>query len=130
MKVSRTVLAKTLAAKLGDPNLAQETAAYLITERRTHELDSLLRDIEQYQADNKDIIEVRAVSAHPLTPAVESDIKATIQALYPDAKQIIITAIVDPDVMGGVRLELANQQLDLTVRNKLNKFKQLTAVGE
>jgi F0F1-type ATP synthase delta subunit len=33
-------------------------------------------------------------------------------------------------VIGGVRLSLANQQLDLSVESKLNKFKQLTAAGK
>lgn len=130
MKVSRKVLARTLAGKLNDPKLAQETAAYLITERRTHELDSLLRDIEQYQADNKGVVEVDAVSAHPLSTDVQTDIKAAIKAVYPASKQIIINERHDPSVMGGIRLELANQQLDLTVRSKLNQFKQLTSAGK
>jgi hypothetical protein len=31
-------------------------------------------------------------------------------------------------VVGGVRIELANEQLDLTVQATLNKFKHLTAL--
>ena len=50
-----------------------------------------------------------------------------MRELYPNAKQIIITPEQDAKAVGGIRLELANQQLDLTVRGKLNLFKQLTA---
>jgi F-type H+-transporting ATPase subunit delta len=130
MKIGRTTLTKTLALRLSDANLPKELAAYLISERRTHELNSLLRDLEQYRADQNGIVEVNAVSAHDLTAAVRADIERTIRAAYPAAKQIMIHETIDADVVGGIRLELANQQLDTTVRTKLNRFKQLTAVGE
>jgi F-type H+-transporting ATPase subunit delta len=131
-KLPRHELADILAAKsLGRINVksfSDEIAAYLLVEGRTNELDSLLRDIMQYRAD-KGIVEVIAVSAHKLTDKVTRDIEAQIRELFPHAKQIIITEEIDETVIGGVRLELANQQLDLSVRAKLNNFKQLTATG-
>ena len=51
-------------------------------------------------------------------------------ALYPDAKKIIVTEVHDPEIIGGVKLSLANQQLDMSVEAKLNKFKQLTTAGK
>lgn len=131
-KLPRHELAAVLAEQsLGRVNVqkfSDEIAAYLLSERRTGELDSLLRDIMQYRADHG-IVEVLAVSGHPLTNKVRGDIEAQIRELYPAAKQIIVTHILDGTVIGGVRLELANQQLDLSVRAKLNRFKQLTATG-
>jgi F0F1-type ATP synthase delta subunit len=129
-KVGRTVLTKTLAAHLAEPKIADEIAAYLIAEKRTAELDSLVRDLAQYRADNEGIVEVEAVSAHPIDSAAKAQIKAKITDIYPTAKKIIITERHDPEVLGGIRLELANQQLDMSARAKLNRFKQLTAVGE
>jgi F0F1-type ATP synthase delta subunit len=129
-KVGRTVLTKTLAAQLSEPNIAEEIAAYLIVEKRTAELDSLVRDLAQYRADNEGIVEVEAVSAHPIDTVAKAQIKAKITDIYPTAKKIIITERHDTEVLGGIRLELANQQLDMSARAKLNRFKQLTAVGE
>lgn len=129
MKIPRHIVASTLAQKsLGqsnDPGFAKEIAAFLLAERRTAELDSIIRDIMQYRADHG-IVEVMAISAHPLTDSIRQDIKAQAMSLYPAAKQVIITYKHDKTVVGGVRLELANQHLDLTVRNTLNRFKQLT----
>ena len=130
MKTPRHIVAAALAQRsLGSvdtPKFAGEIAAYLMSERRTAELDSLLRDIMQYRADNG-IVEVIAISAHPLTDQINKDIEVQIRELYPNAKQVIITPEHDANAVGGIRLELANQQLDLSVRNKLNLFKQLTA---
>ena len=129
MKTPRHIVAATLAqkslGKLDERSFAFEIAAYLMAERRTTELDSLLRDIMQFRADHG-IVEVIATSAHVLDALAKKDIEAQIRELYPTAKQVVITSQHDDSVIGGVRLELANQQLDLSVRNKLNRFKQLT----
>jgi F0F1-type ATP synthase delta subunit len=90
----------------------------------------LVRDLAQYRADNDNIVEVETVSAHPIDAAAKTLVQSRIKAVYPAVKRIIITERHDPNVLGGVRLELANQQLDLTARGKLNRFKQLTTVGE
>jgi len=131
-KLPRHELAAILAEKalsMSAANLAEEVAAYLLAENRTGELDSLLRDIMQYRADHG-VVEVMAVSAHALTDGTRREVEAQIRELYPAAKQIIISEQLDQSVIGGVKIELANQQLDLSIRSKLNRFKQLTAVGD
>jgi F0F1-type ATP synthase delta subunit len=110
-------------------SLAVETAAYLIDAHRTSELESLLRDVMQYRADHG-IVEVIAVSAFPLNEKVHDDISAEVRKLYPGSKEIIVSHRLDSTVVSGVRLEFANQLLDLSVRNKLNKLKQLTGAGK
>ncbi|MEO8105171.1 MAG: F0F1 ATP synthase subunit delta [Candidatus Saccharibacteria bacterium] len=133
MKTPRHVVAIALAKRsMQSPDLkglSGEIAAYLLDERRTGELDSLIRDIMQYRADHG-IVEVVAVTAHPLNAAVRVDIEKQVKHLYPAATMVVIAERHDKRVIGGVRLELANQQLDLSVRNKLNHLKQLTAAGK
>jgi F0F1-type ATP synthase delta subunit len=128
-KVSRARLAAQVAAgslkNVPASKLAKELAAYLIAERRTGELESLMRDIMQYRADHG-IVEVKATIAHPFNDHIRGDIKADIKGLYPAARQIIIDEQLDPAILGSIRLELANQSFDASLRAKLNHFKQLT----
>jgi F-type H+-transporting ATPase subunit delta len=127
-RISKTIAARTLKGGSGK-KLAQEIAAYLLTERRTSELNSVLRDVQADWAEAGHV-EVVASSAHSLSAAVRSNIDKQVKQLYPAAKQIIVTEVIDPEIIGGVRLSLANQQLDLSVEAKLNKFKQLTLSGK
>ncbi|PIZ61688.1 hypothetical protein COY17_03765 [Candidatus Saccharibacteria bacterium CG_4_10_14_0_2_um_filter_52_9] len=133
MKQSRTKLAGNIADKTLKHGVtkrySQQLAAYLLSERRVSELDSLLRDVQADWAA-AGFVEVIAASAHPLTVAIKADIRQQVKRLYPAAKQIIVTEAHDPDLIGGVRLSLANQQLDMSVEAKLNKFKQLTTAGK
>ncbi len=130
MKVPRyqiaDIVAKlTLKSDADAKKLSSEIAAYLLSERRTDELHSLLRDVAFFRAE-QGIIEITAVSANKLTEAVRDDIRQQVRKQYPDAKKIIINERIDKDLVGGVRLEMLDKQLDLSVRSKLNRFKQLT----
>ncbi len=127
-RIARIIADRTMKSGVSSKRLAQEIAAYLLSERRVNELDSVLRDVQADWAE-AGFVEVVARSAHNLTSANKAEIAKRIKQLYPDAKRIIVTEVYDPEVIGGVRLNLANQQLDLSVEAKLNKFKQLTSAG-
>lgn len=127
-KVAALLAERSLASGANAEELSRLVAAYLLRNGRTGELGSLMRDVQQLRAE-RGVVEVTAVTAHELSAAAKADIEARIKQLYPDAKQIVISEVLDPEVVGGVRLELPHQQLDLSVRAKLNRFKQRTYVN-
>jgi F0F1-type ATP synthase delta subunit len=122
--ISTTTLSKGITK-----SFSREIAAYLLEEKRTSELDSLLRDVQLDWA-KAGTVEVTATSAFPLSPAVEQDIRKQVEKLYPTAKKVIISPVHDPNVIGGIRLNLPGKQLDLSIETKLNKFKQFSVGGK
>jgi F-type H+-transporting ATPase subunit delta len=133
MKASRARLARFLAEKTLkrgiSRHLDREIAAYLLSEGRVNELDSLLRDVQADWAEAGHV-EVAASSARPLSAAIQAEIRREVKKVHPGAKRIVINETIDPDVVGGVRLSLPNRQLDLSVRSKLNLFKQSVTAGK
>lgn len=133
MKLPRTRISRTIADKTlsrgSSKKFSQEVAAYLLSEQRTSELESIMRDVQADWAE-AGFVEVIASSAHPLTQSIKTDISKRVKRIYPEAKKIIVTEAHDPEVIGGVRLSLADRQLDLSIEAKLNKFKQLTTAGK
>ena len=79
----------------------------------------------QYRAD-RGVIEVTAVGAHVLDDTVINDVKALVRGRYPNAKSIQVNQVLDTEVVGGVRVDFANEVLDVTTQSQLNKFKRLT----
>ena len=131
MSFSRTALAEEVAKAMSSPSksskLAQSVAAYLIDTGKTSEINSLERDIMQLRADKDNAVELTAISAHPIEDKQLKEIERMVRQLNPDCKEVIINQTQDETVIGGVRLELANQLLDLSAAAKLNKLRQLTS---
>ncbi len=106
--------------------LVNAVAAYLATEHDHIDLASLIRDVMQYRLE-RGYIEAVAVSAHELPKNVIDDIVELLYEHYPTAKNIRVDTKIDESVVGGIRIELPREVLDLSVKSKLNLFKRLAS---
>jgi F0F1-type ATP synthase delta subunit len=129
MRAKRSKIASVVADKAlkkgQTTQFSKEVAAYLLNERRANDLSSIMRDVQEAWAE-AGYINVVATSAHNLTSEINRRIESIVKEIYPNANKIAIDHKHDLEVIGGVRLELAHIQLDLTIEGKLNMFKQLT----
>ncbi|HTE22791.1 MAG TPA: F0F1 ATP synthase subunit delta [Candidatus Limnocylindria bacterium] len=128
--ISRRHLAEVIGERTlqvhDSKKLAKAVAAYLLDTHDTDDLESLIRDIMEYRAQHG-VVEAVAVSAHDLSDDVIRDLEAILKKEHPKAKSVHIISRKDPSVVGGVRLQMANEQLDLTIKDRLDAFKRLTA---
>lgn len=76
----------------------------------------------RYNADN-DILEVCAVTAVALKPALREKLEQKLAAVT--GKQISLRTRIDESVIGGVRLELSGTQLEDTVAGHLDAVQKL-----
>ncbi len=129
MKAPRHILAEAIAERtlhvVDEKLLAREIAAYLLAERRTSEIESILRDILQYRIDHG-VLEAEVVTAHEITEDVMTEVKRLVRTAYPNAKKIHVASRIVPDLIGGLRVDMANEQLDMSVSAKLATFKRIT----
>ena len=110
-----------LSDKRSIKKLSDEVAAYLVANRRTSELDGVMREVARLRQARDGVTEVTVTSARQLNDATTRTIK---QLLGSD--KLTINQVVDAEVLGGVRLETSEMLLDLTVRNRLNRLKAAT----
>ena len=78
--------------------------------------------LRRYNRD-RGILPVRAVSAAPLSLAQQARLAQVLQEKT--GKTIELTLTVDPDVLGGIRLDMEGLQLDGTVRHHLDALQRL-----
>ena len=132
MRPNRKHIASIIDEKLNNgqslKSLANEIASYLLSEGRSKELNSIMRDVINLRAE-KGIVESTVTLAHDVESKADKPLHDLIKAVRPNAKKIVIDRKLDPYVIGGVKLDIVNQRLDLSVRAKLNKLKQLTSNG-
>jgi F-type H+-transporting ATPase subunit delta len=132
MRPSRRKIAEIIARRLerGESmnKLSKEVAAYLLDAKRSSELESIMRDVIALRADNGHV-ESSLTTAHKLSPKLEKEIKDLVKVIRPSTKTIQLNEEVEPDLIGGFKLNVINQSLDLSVRAQLNRLKQLSTQG-
>lgn len=77
---------------------------------------------DQYNQDNG-IVCVRVISAQPLSASQTE--KLTEKLTQVTGKTISLDKSVDPEVLGGIRLDYDGKRVDGTVRNRLDSISKL-----
>jgi F-type H+-transporting ATPase subunit delta len=123
---------KDLAAVIADryqagktDGLAKSIAAYLLETNQTIQLDSLIRDVKVLR-EQSGHIEAEVLSAHDLNENALEDVKSLIKTTHPEVRTVAVVQTLDPTVIGGLKIRLAQEQLDMSIRSKLDTFKRLT----
>ena len=109
-------VAEKLLAGVPTATVLKSAAAYLVEARRTREIELLVRDIEDVLAE-KGVVVADITTAFPLTDALRSDVR-TMLGGKPQLREM-----VDPLVLGGIRIDLPGKQYDATIQRKLTALR-------
>ncbi|WP_341728594.1 ATP synthase F1 subunit delta [Brooklawnia sp.] len=109
-----------VAAKVRPQSLWLLQRALTVEERPlVKTLDSYVELAAQVQASTVAKVSV----AHPLTDGQLAHLKAQLVRIYGVA--IDVRVEIDPDVLGGVRIQVGDEIIDGTIENRLNQARRL-----
>lgn len=114
-------VAEQLDAGVSSTSILKQVAAYLIETRRTDELDQIVRDIHYYLSE-RGIVAAKVSSAFQLEATTKKAIEQFIKT-ETKAKTVMMTEIVDRTLLGGVKIDIPDKQLDQTVLRTLTKLR-------
>lgn len=123
--ISRRKLSQYAAGLMleGKTDLAiEQLAAYLVQAGRTREAGLIVRDIEAELARHGTVV-ATVTTAHGLSDELRATMHTVLGADQPHVKEVI-----DPAVLGGIKIDMPGKQYDATVRRKLELLKELTLV--
>lgn len=128
-KVSRRVLARTIAVKLlSEParrsHWLKITAAYLIENNLAEDVDLMVNDIAHELYEQSGHLLVDVTSARKLSDSIKSELKQTLQAST-KAKKVELVEHVDPDLLGGLIARTPDAVIDASVRTQLKQLASL-----
>ena len=123
--VSRDQAGRTFAAVAPDLGLDPITANFLgvlARNGRKNALRAVIGSFRRLAADHRGEITAEVVTARPLN---DDQIGALKQQLRTRAgRDVTIDATVNPDILGGIVVKLGSQQIDASIRTKLNRLAQ------
>lgn len=89
------------------------------------ELTGCIRQFELLFHEACGILEVKAVSAVPLSPTLRKKLEDKLSAMT--GKTVSVRYATDPSVLGSMRLEMNGTELDGSVRRRLDEIAKVLA---
>jgi len=114
-------ISEQLIASGETTKIVNQLAAFLIDSRRTKELEVIIRDIE-FELQKRGVVLAEITSATKLSEATQKVITEFIQS-QTNAREIFLRQFVDPEVLGGVKIDLPGSQLDSTILRRLTTLR-------
>jgi len=109
-----------LAPQLGLDPLTANFLGVLARNGRKSQLQSVIRAFRRLAAEHRGETTADVVTARPLN---DDQLAALKQQLRTRAgRDVTIDATVDPNILGGIVVKLGSQQIDASIRTKLNRL--------
>jgi F-type H+-transporting ATPase subunit delta len=91
--------------------------ALLVDNRREVLVGSIAEQFDELKREHEKVLRARITSAQPLSDAQRADIVAALETRY--GKRIEADVDVDPDLLGGARVQIGDQVVHASVRDAL-----------
>jgi len=121
--VSREEAGKAFAAiapQLGLDPITTNFLGVLARNGRKSELGKVIRAFRRLAAEHRGETTAEVVTARPLN---DDQLKALRQQLRTRAgREVAIESRIDPSILGGMVVKLGSQQIDASIRTKLNRL--------
>ena len=103
---------------LGLSKLTENFLGVLAANRRLAKLPEVVRAFASIAAAARGEVTAEVTSAHPLSAAQLAALASKLKAR--EGKDITIKASVDPEILGGLVVRMGSQQIDSSIRTRLN----------
>ena len=121
--VSRDEAGRALAAiapQLGLDPITTNFLGVLARNGRKGELRNVIRAFRRLAAEHRGETTAEVVTARPLNDDQLSQLRAQLRTRA--GRDVNIDATVNPEILGGIVVKLGSQQIDASIRTKLNRL--------
>jgi F-type H+-transporting ATPase subunit delta len=116
--------AKAIAAIADKANITGLVGNFLrvvAKNRRLFAVPGMIKAFRQIAADHRGEAAAEVTSAHALTAAQQTELKAALKGIA--GKDVAIAMTVDPSLLGGLIVKMGSRQIDTSLKTKLNSLK-------
>lgn len=113
---------EAVASELALPPLTTKFLGTLAENGRLHELPAIMRQFDTMLSTYRGVRRAEVISAQPLTDAQTADLKAKLKART--GSEIEADLKVDPELLGGLIVRIGSEQIDSSVRTRLDRLGQ------
>jgi F-type H+-transporting ATPase subunit delta len=119
---------KDLFASIAGDRLDQVTRnllGVLVDNRREELIGAIAQEFDALKREHERVVKARITSAQPLSDAQRGDIVAALERRY--GKKVEAELDVDPELLGGARVQVGDQVIHASVRDALAQMAAVLA---
>jgi F-type H+-transporting ATPase subunit delta len=109
-----------IAPQLGLDPITTNFLGVLAKNGRKSQLQPVIRAFRRLAAEHRGETTAEVVTAHPLNDEQLSSLRSQLRARA--GRDVTVEATVNPDILGGIVVKLGSQQIDASIRTKLNRL--------
>ena len=106
----------------GSEELLRNFLLVLVDKGRTGQLEEIAREFERLVAEHEGIVHAELTTAVELSDEEARDLLARIEDST--GRKVEATRSVDPDLIGGIVLQIGSHRLDASVRGRLDRLRR------
>lgn len=95
---------------------------------RLNELPKVASTFEQLMKAKRGEVDAKIISAEPLDAGMLQTVQAAMKSQVPKGKSVIIEAVTDPSIVGGLQVQIGDQFLDLSIKSKIDEIAKMPLV--
>ena len=111
----------------GGENLLRNFLLVLVDKGRTGQLEEIAREFQRLVAEHEGIVHAELTTAIELSDEEARDLLKRIEDST--GRKVEATRKVDPDLIGGIVLQIGAHRLDASVRGRLNRLRRELATA-
>jgi len=111
----------------GGDELLRNFLLLLVDKGRTGQLEEIAREFERLVAEHEGVVNAELTTAVELSDEEARDLLARIEEST--GRKVEATRKVDPDLIGGIVLQIGSHRLDASVRGRLDRLRRELATA-
>ena len=122
-ELARDVQGKAMAAVASELKLSELTANFigvLAANRRLSKIPAIITAFKAIAAAQRGEVTATVTSAHPLSDDQLAALKTKLTQR--EGRTVMLSASVDPDLLGGLVVTIGSQRIDASIRTRLNSL--------
>ena len=111
-----------LLGKAGYSKLTTAFLSVLAENGRAGATSSVIDTFNELMMANRGEVPAKVVSAEPLTDKQVKALQESMKSYIEEGQSLVLTAEVDPEILGGLRVQVGDRFIDLSIASKIQKI--------